>query len=118
MIIVVLFHALEIAIALPKRTAKARMITVQEAVSLGCNKGAWSCPVWMSGYLSDSTFGHGGAPNDEKADIQYWTMSTYPVYGNTAWTVYSYQNLDPNNTTSMVRVSEPLGARAVVVVIK
>jgi len=47
---------------LKQRTAKARMITVQEAQALGCTKDERSCPIWMYNYLSGVT-NYGGTVN-------------------------------------------------------
>ena len=67
---------------LPSRTAKARMIVVQEAAVLGCTQTEKSCPVWMYNYLNGST-NYGGTIDDNYFDISagvyngcYWTMSS------------------------------------------
>ena len=65
-----------------ERTAKARMITYQEALSLGCKHvESHSCPNWMNNFLYNSTY-HGGTDNDNSSDPStgsynygYWTMS-------------------------------------------
>ena len=59
---------------LPEMTTRARMITFQEAVELGCNLNGGSCPIWMKNYLSQST-GYGGTANDSLAGDGYLTMS-------------------------------------------
>lgn len=51
---------------LPTRTAKARMITVQEAADLGCTIKYGSCPIWL------------GNENDK----YYWTMNSHSKYWN------------------------------------
>ena len=86
------------ALTFPKRTAKARMITAQEANSTSClvykdgskdstimgssidayNRG--TCPDWMHNYLYQSTT-YGGSYDDNNANTDgvynydYWTMS-------------------------------------------
>lgn len=90
------YNSDETALTFPKRTAKARMITAQEASSTSClvskdgstdstimgnsinayNQG--SCPDWMHNYLYQST-SYGGSYEDnttnENYDWAYWTMS-------------------------------------------
>ena len=46
---------------LASRTAKARMITVQEAKALGCSEATKSCPIWMYNYLYKSSSNGGTA---------------------------------------------------------
>ncbi len=58
---------------LENKTVRARMITVQEATTLGCSKNNQSCPLWMSNYLKDST-SYGGTVNDELSS-GYYTMN-------------------------------------------
>jgi len=58
---------------LDKRTAKARMITVQEAQALGCTTNQKSCPIWMYNYLFESVK-YGGTINKTENFI-YWTSS-------------------------------------------
>ena len=58
---------------LSSRTAKARMITTQEALLLGCASSNQSCPVWMHNYLKDSSKWGGTV---DSAVEGYWTMST------------------------------------------
>ena len=104
---------------LPSRTVKARMITLQEAVNLGCATTAKSCPTWMSNYLNGST-NYGGSVSDNSTDATtgaknrgYWTMSVGISDVNKGWiTTYGGSvslayNWDVNR-----------GARAVVVVSK
>lgn len=93
------YNSDEAALTFPKRTAKARMITAQEASSTSClfqrtgatdtiiigssinlsNQG--SCPDWMHNYLYDSTK-YGGSYEDNTMNesgihnCDYWTMST------------------------------------------
>jgi len=57
---------------LSERTAKARMITVQETSSLGCSSDTNSCPYWIRNYLrySDDKIENGAICN-----CGYWTMN-------------------------------------------
>ncbi len=68
---------------LGSRTAKARLITLQEAASFGCNNSSQSCPIWMYNYLNNST-NNGGTENDSSASV-YWSSSAYSTYSNYAW---------------------------------
>ncbi len=104
---------------LASRTSKARMITVQETVNLGCTTTAKSCPIWMYNYLNSST-GYGGTVNDNSIDSEtmhenfgYWTMST--ASSKSAWIVHRRGYIVKNNNISYVQY---YGARAVVVVSK
>ncbi len=59
---------------LSQRTAKARMITTQEASRLGCKYLVdQSCPVWMNNYLKENE-SYGGTVSHD-TDLGYWTMS-------------------------------------------
>jgi len=75
---------------LGERTAKARMITVQEAHGLGCTGSPKSCPIWMYNYLSFSSSsggsGSGGSSSSNGGTVNqtggeygsndgYWTMN-------------------------------------------
>jgi hypothetical protein len=94
------------------------MITVQEAVALGCTDSSESCPIWMYNYLSSST-SYGGTVNDNNtangasSNYGYWTMSANSSSSSTAWFV-SYGGLVSSNFTK----SPFFGARAVVVISK
>ena len=120
------------SLTFPKRTAKARMITAQEASSTSClvwkdgskdstimgssinayNQG--SCPDWMHNYLYESKK-HGGSYEDntvnENGDYNwdYWTMSASSFYSPRAWYV-SRGGTFSNSGTSDTRG----GARAVI----
>ena len=104
---------------LASRTAKSRMITVQEANLLGCTGSSKSCPKWMNNYLKTST-SYGGTENDTSHgpnslyNSSYWTMSAFSDSSSFAWYVYlsGYVDMysDVNDTSR--------GARAVVVVDK
>ncbi len=64
------------------RKGKARMITFQEAITLGCTQDEKSCPIWMFNYLVDSTK-YGGTVNDNGSH-HYLTMNTSGYY-TAAW---------------------------------
>ncbi len=106
---------------LAERTAKARMITVQEAVLLGCTSSDKSCPKWMNNYLQQST-SNGGTVNDKSHgpnntnNSGYWTMSANPSDTRRAWIVA--QNGRVNNYSFVSVDYAYYGARAVVVVSK
>ena len=57
---------------LPQRTAKARLISVEEAVQVGCKPSTIECPKFMFNYLKDATLI--GGTNDG-TDYRYWTMN-------------------------------------------
>ncbi len=58
---------------LPERTSKVRMITIQEALVLGCTRSRLSCPIWMYNYMGSTSFNGEGAY--EGASYQYFTMN-------------------------------------------
>lgn len=103
---------------LEERTAKARMITAQEAANLGCRGTSSSCPIWMYNYLYHSTF-YGGTMNDnstyeKKVNYGYWTMTA---------TLSSIHNSIDHVTHSGALLQDNLqflyyGARAVIIVNK
>ena len=98
---------------LGSRTGKARMITMQEALALGCTTSSKSCPKFMNNYLSEST-GNGGTVNDTTGGDNsiYWTMSANSSDTNDAWYV-AHSGFVYYGTASASG-----GARAVVVVSK
>ncbi len=98
-----------------ERTAKARMITAQEAKSLGCKLGNMgTCPVWMTNYLTSSTHYKGNVDGESSG---YWTMSaasfnnTYALYVNFTGMIRPLETNGGNYTS-------PTGIRAVVVIDK
>jgi hypothetical protein len=107
---------------LASRTAKARMITVQEAAALGCTTKSKSCPNWMNNYLYDST-SYGGTVNDNitlngaYGNYGYWTMSAESSSSYYAWYVFYTGYVSYYNGTFST-ASTSFGARAVVVVSK
>lgn len=98
---------------LTERVAKARMITLQETIALGCKSTEKTCPIWMNNYLNNSTT-YGGTNNDSTDDknLGYWTMST-ATDSTKAYAIVSGGNTSALNTTST-----DYGARAVVVINK
>ena len=101
------------------RTAKARMITVQEAYNLGCTGSSKSCPNWMNNYLYQST-SYGGTVSDSTTDpatgsknYGYWTMNATSFGAGDAWSA-NYSGSVYYNGMHDTRI----GARAVVVVNK
>lgn len=102
---------------LGSRTVKARMITAQEAGSLGCKYGEkQSCPNWMNNYLYQAT-DNGGTVNvtggDYGNNYGYWTMSSFSPSTVSAMYVCYTGYVSGNPTTSTI-----CGARAVVVINK
>ncbi len=89
---------------LTSRTAKARMITVQEAALLGCTQDLESCPKWMNNYL------------DSSANYGYWTVSSVSSTSNNARVVYLSGALvyDANSSVNDTNY----GARAIVQITK
>ena len=101
---------------LESRTARARMITLQEAAAFGCTDDINSCPRWMSNFLlltNDNNVANGATEN-----WGYWTMNvsanknslTNKTY---AWYVEFYSNLYSGDPYML-----ECGARAVVEVSK
>ncbi len=96
--------------SLTRGPVKARMITMQEAMKVGCTTSSVSCPVWMYNYLNGSTGWNGTNTGDNNSE--YWTMSANSSYSDFAWMVDFTGRLDDNLTT------RNLGVRAVVVISK
>jgi len=100
---------------LPERTAKARMITLQETSELGCTLDKRSCPVWVYNYLWQSV-AWGGTINDPiggAVNEGYWMSTAVSSTTAEGWGVLCYGNIS-GYLTNIAR----LGARAVVVVNK
>ncbi len=92
---------------LPERTAKARMITAQEAGSLGCGYGTeQTCPAWMNNYLANA-IGYGGTETGR--DYGYWTISATSSVTDHAVNIYYDGRVRNNLVTNTFN-----GARAVV----
>lgn len=105
---------------LASRTAKARMITVQEADVLGCTTQDGSCPIWMYNYVYNAT--KYGAKVDDNTVTNginnhgYWTMSSYLSDSIHAWYIAKNGTIFANYSTGTTLGL--YGARAVVVVSK
>ena len=103
---------------LSSRTAKARIISLQEVNNLGCAGTEKSCPIWMYNYLANST-NYGGTKNDVSTSISgsdnygYWTLSANSSYTYYAWYIYYGGRQALGNTYGNI-----IGARAVVVISK
>lgn len=101
------------------RTVKARMITMQEAVVLGCTQTSKSCPKWLNNYLHNSTSG-GGTANDETTDSNgtyswgYWTMNANYSRVDDAWSIDQSGNMGYSN--GVINTSRSI--RAVVTISK
>lgn len=96
---------------LDSRTAKARMIDLNEATKIGCSTIDNSCPIWMYNYLSNSTNFGGTASGIETS---YWTMSALSSTTTHAWLIYSSGKEDSAYTTATTNT----GARAVITINK
>ena len=97
---------------LEKRIAKARMITLQEAYSLGCLGSVKSCPIWMYNYLTNVT-DYGATVNSDINNYGYWTVNTDSSNSTKVWFINCVGNIG-GASTSVTN----LGARAVVVIQK
>ncbi len=101
---------------LGKRTAKARLISVQEANALGCYLNtSGQCPAWMINYLYDS-IKYGGTENrtggEYGMNYGYWTMNAYS--GRTTDSCYVSSSMISMDSSNNIHY----GARAVVVIRK
>lgn len=94
---------------LSERTAKTRMMTVQEAHALGCTTDEQSCPLWMYNYLYES-IKNGGTVNG--LDHGYWSSST-TLTNTSVWYVKFNGHIGYYNTSTT-----DMGARAVIVISK
>ena len=111
-------ECIENTYTLGQRTGKARMITMQEALAVGCTESSQSCPNFMNNYLYNSTSYGGTVVDDTTANgasynYGYWTVSADSSYSSTAWFVRFYGDVGSHYTTNT-----HFGARAVVVVNK
>lgn len=93
------------------RSAKARMVTVQEVAAVGCTKESRSCPSWVFNYLSNST-NNGGTVNSGTS-VRYWTMSASDLLSSSVFELTSFGNFERYSTTD-----EFSALRAVVVINK
>lgn len=85
-------------------TSKARMITIQEAVALGCTETSGSCPKWMVVNTPKSVGNEG-----------YWTMNAYTGNDYLAWNIYYSAGVFYNNSVNRENYN---GIRAVIVISK
>jgi len=97
---------------LPTRTAKARLITIQEIGSFGCTvtQSTTSCPVWVHNYLKKCT-DYGGTVDGTV--FSYWTSS---AHSNTQDTVFVAYYL--GTYFAFLTTSSDIGVRAVIVIPK
>jgi len=91
---------------LEERTSKARMISVQEANSLGCGEATQTCPVWMNNYLENST-SYGGTIDG--TDKGYWTLSADSESETLARNISHNGSILGNGTPNTT-----IGARAII----
>ena len=103
---------------LAQRTARARIISMQEAVDLGCTQSSSTCPVWMINYLYSSTSTYGTA-NDTAGSAQnlgYWTVNANTSNSYGAWVVsyggYMYSS-DADNVKRCGRAVVEINKRGV-----
>ena len=104
---------------LTEKSAKARIITSQEAADLGCTNMQKTCPIWMYNYLYNST-SYGGTVNEVSKDTEssyknwgYWTMNADSSSNNKTWIIDYDSCLYSDIVSDLHR-----GARAVVEVSK
>lgn len=95
---------------LPERTAKSRMISIQEFSKINCTNKE-TCPIWLKNYLTNST-SNGGIINDNvnANNYGYWTItanSLNPSYVHT----FDFGGSSAANSTDY-------GARAVIEITK
>ncbi len=101
---------------LAQRTAKARMITLQEANEVGCKMyGEKSCPIWMYNYLNEST-NYGGTVNDNTGNLNYSYMTMSAISENSGYNGI-INNYGGSGTGNGVDVANS-GARAVINITK
>lgn len=112
---------------LPERTAKARMITLQEVFAYSCGGSSSTCPKWMYNYLYNSKSYGGTVSDNEKDSVTgnykqgYWTMTAYSSNGASyifAWVIFNNGAVYPSNAPYCFTSSAYMGARAVVVINK
>ncbi|MBO5414973.1 MAG: hypothetical protein J6A17_05045 [Bacilli bacterium] len=98
------------------RSARARMITLQEALAVGCTETNKSCPIWMYNYMIGS-IEYGGTSDgnviEDPSNFGYWTMNTDTSGNSIAFGIHSAGRILGNFT-----YHGNFGARAVVVISK
>jgi len=92
------------------KTAKARLLTVQEASSLGCTIDRTSCLVWIYNYLALSASFQGTV--NQTLDLAYWLANVYAADTIYSWTIDYTGNIGSSNP------NKAQGARAVVLIDK
>lgn len=97
---------------LPSRTAKARMISMQEAIALGCKTTQQSCPIWMYNYLYNSTGFGGTVDAGTSKNTSYWTLSADSTRATSTWNINFTGLVNSYNTSSQE------GGRAVIMIDK
>ena len=107
---------------LEARTAKARMITMQEAIALGCTASSQSCPVFLYNYSYNCT-NYGGTVNDTSkigADYNYgsFTMNAKSDSNSSAWYISNSGKLSYTSTYTYNYNNIGYDLRAVVVINK
>lgn len=99
------------------KTTRARLITMQELISLGCSSSNGSCPLWISNYLSTSHSANSdsssGTAADTSANSSYWTLSADSSNNINAWIVQGSGRLYSTSTSYATQ-----GIRAVVEISK
>ena len=73
------------------------MITVQEAVNLGCTTINKSCPIWMYNYLVNSV-NYGGTVNNG-GNSGYWSMNS--IGNSNAWRITFFGYINNYTLTSL-----------------
>lgn len=99
---------------LGEKKVKARMITMQEAKTIGCTGDNNSCPIWMNNYLQESssngaTVDDTHTENDSASNAGYWTMQASSANANSAWRILQTGRVSNLNVTNTL-----CGARAVI----
>lgn len=97
------------AYTMDERSAKSRMITVQELNSIGCSNVVASCPGWASDYLQNTRHDDSHTENGASVNKGYWTMSGMDNYIYDAWAINTSGAI-VNSAASFV----DYGARAVI----
>ena len=99
-------HCNKISYSWEPKTAKARVITAQEASNVGCLEEQQSCPIWMYNYLQSSVE-NGGTMNDSTNGGGYHTMSTFTGTQHVWW-------MTPQAYLSQIGTTNDNGIRAVI----
>ena len=73
-------------------TSRARLITKDELINLGCSNLYESCPTWLYSSLSSS--------NTNKNPYGVWTITTSNSISNYVFTLFYTGNIDTNVSTN------------------